>query len=472
MTEHANTNGGGKPANGAPRRRTIGLWMATALVVGNMIGSGVFLLPSSLAAAAGPVSLLGWVFTGAGAVLLALVFANLGRAFPAAGGPYAYAHRAFGDFVGFQTAWGYWIAVWAGNAAIAVAFVGYLGVLWPQVAKHQLLGALTGVALVWLLTATNILGARQSGQVQVVTTVLKFVPLAIVAIVGLFFIDSGNYTPFAPHGSGAAITSAATLTLWAFIGLESATVPADDVKDPRRTIPRATLIGTLAATAVYIVSTVAIMGIIPTDELARSTSPFADAAAVIFGGGWDKVIAVVALISTAGTLNGWILLQGQVPLAAARDGLFPRQFARLHGERQTPVFGLLVSSVLVSGLLLTNYTKGLVEAFTFVILLATLTALVPYAYSAAAQLMLLVNEPQAFRGRRLARDAAIAALAFAYSIWAIAGAGDDVIAKGFVLLLAGIPIYLWLSWRKRRAQLVAAVTLPTALVAPIRERSS
>jgi APA family basic amino acid/polyamine antiporter len=469
MNEHSNTNGRGAQSNGAPPRRTIGLWMATALVVGNMIGSGVFLLPSSLAAAAGPVSLLGWVFTGAGAVLLALVFANLGRAFPAAGGPYAYAHRAFGDFVGFQTAWGYWIAVWAGNAAIAVAFVGYLGVLWPQVSEHQLLGALTGVALVWLLTGTNILGARQSGQVQVVTTVLKFVPLAIVAIVGLFFIDGGNYTPFAPQGSGAGtLTAAATLTLWAFIGLESATVPADDVKDPRRTIPRATLIGTLAATAVYIVSTVAIMGIIPTGELARSTSPFADAAAVIFGGGWDKVIAVVALISTAGALNGWILLQGQVPLAAARDGLFPRQFARLHGERQTPVFGLVVSSVLVTGLLLTNYSKGLVGAFTFVILLATLTALVPYAYSAAAQVMLLVNEPEAFQGRRLARDAAIASLAFAYSIWAIAGAGQDVIAKGFVLLLAGIPIYLWLTWRKRRVQPPPTPTVPTHLPSPAR----
>src|ERR671916_1007973 len=463
MDAHSQTNGRSAQRNGAPPRRSIGLWTATALVVGNMIGSGVFLLPSSLAAAAGPVSLVGWVFTGAGAVLLALVFANLGRAFPAAGGPYAYAHRAFGDFVGFQTAWGYWIAVWAGNAAIAVAFVGYLGVLWPQVSEHQLLGALTGVALVWLLTVTNILGARQTGRVQVVTTVLKFVPLAIVAIVGLFFIDGGNYTPFAPQGSGAAITSAATLTLWAFIGLESATVPADDVKDPRRTIPRATLIGTLAATAVYIVSTVAIMGIIPTDVLAGSTSPFADAAAVIFGGGWDKVIAVVALISTAGALNGWILLQGQGPLAAPRDGLFPQRFARLHGERQTPAFGLVVSSVLVTTLLLTNYSKGLVGAFTFVILLATLTALVPYAYSAAAQVMLLVNDPQAFQGRRLARDASIASLAFAYAIWAIAGAGQDVIAKGFVLLLAGIPIYLWLQWRARRAQPASMPTIPTGL---------
>src|SRR3982751_1929860 len=150
-------------------KRSIGTRTATALVIGNMVGSGVFLLPAALASAAGPISILAWVFTGAGALLLGLVFARLGSAIPRSGGPYAYAQRAFGDFVGFQTAWGYWIAVWAGNAAIAVAFIGYLGVLWPQVAEHQLLGALTGVALVWLLTATNILGARQSGQIQLVT---------------------------------------------------------------------------------------------------------------------------------------------------------------------------------------------------------------------------------------------------------------------------------------------------------------
>jgi APA family basic amino acid/polyamine antiporter len=173
-------------------KRSMGLWMATALVVGNMIGSGIFLLPASLASTSGPISIFGWIFTGAGAMLLALVFANLGRALPRTGGPYAYAKRAFGDFVGFQTAWGYWIAVWAGNAAIAVAFVGYLAVFWPAVATHQLLGALTGIALIWFLTAINIMGARESGQVQLVTTVLKFVPLAIIGIVGLFFIKGGN----------------------------------------------------------------------------------------------------------------------------------------------------------------------------------------------------------------------------------------------------------------------------------------
>src|SRR5215213_5000984 len=160
------------PARGKPRlKRSMGLWMATALVVGNMIGSGVFLLPASPAGAAGPVSLLARVFTGAGALLLALVFANLGRALPRTGGPYAYARRAFGDFAGFQTAGGYWIAAWAGNAAIAVAFVGYLAVFWPDVATSNLLGALVGIGVIWLVTAITILAARETARVPLVTTI-------------------------------------------------------------------------------------------------------------------------------------------------------------------------------------------------------------------------------------------------------------------------------------------------------------
>ncbi len=442
-------------------KRSMGLWMATALVVGNMIGSGVFLLPASLADTAGPVSMLGWIFTGAGAILLALVFASLGRALPRTGGPYAYAKRAFGDFVGFWTAWGYWIAAWAGNAAIAVAFVGYLAVFWPQVGTENLLGALVGIGVIWIVTAINVLGARESGRVQVVTTVLKFVPLAVIGIVGLFFIDGGNYQPFSPHGTSIGLlSSTAALTLWAFIGLESATVPAEEVKDPERTIPRATILGTILATLVYIVATVAIMGIIPTGELAASTSPFADAAGQVFGGGWDKVIALVALVSTFGALNGWILIQGRVPMAAAEDGMFPAPFARVHGTRKTPVFGLVVSSILVTGLMLMNYTKGLVDAFTFVILLATLTTLVPYAFSAAAQMWLWLVEPEEFNPKHLVRDVVVAAFAFGYSVWAIAGAGDDIVTKGFLLLLSGIPVYIGMRWWQKRHAPVETVLPP------------
>jgi basic amino acid/polyamine antiporter, APA family len=441
-------------------KRSMGLWMATALVVGNMVGSGVFLLPASLADAAGPVSIIGWLFTGVGAMLLALVFARLGRTFPRTGGPYAYSRRAFGDFVGFQTAWGYWIAVWAGNAAIAVAFVGYLSVFWGQLNESSLLAALVGIAVVWFVTGINVLGIREGAAVQLVTSVLKFVPLALIGVIGLFFVDGSNLTPFAPHGTWSSISAAAPLTLWAFIGLEAATVVAGEVKDPERNIPRATVIGTLATTIVYIVCTVAIMGVVPQGDLAASSSPFALAATNMFGGSWDKVIALVALISTFGALNGWVLLQARVPLAAAEDGLFPQAFARVHGKGQTPVVGLVVSSVLVSGLMLTNYTKGLVDAFTFVILLATLTTLVPYAYSAAAQAYLYVTEPELFERKAFVRDMAIAALAFAYSVWAITGSGKDVIAKGFVLLLAGIPVYVGVRWWRARAAAGASATVP------------
>jgi len=446
------SNGAAGSSQGPRLKRTMGLWMATALVVGNMIGSGVFLLPASMADAAGPISIFGWLFTGAGAILLAYVFANLGRAYPRTGGPYAYARKAFGDFAGFWTAWGYWIAAWAGNAAIAVAFVGYAAVFWGDLGDNNLLAALVGIAVIWFITAINILGARQSGITQVVTTVLKFVPLAVIGLIGLFFIDGGNYEPFAPNGEGAAISSAAVLALWAFIGLESATVPAEEVKNPEKTIPRATMIGTAITALVYIVATVAIMGIIPASQLAQSTSPFADAAGQIFGGGWDKVIAAVAMVATFGALNGWILIQGRVPLAAARDGLFPKRFASVHGERGTPVFGLVVSSVLVTALMLMNYTKGLVDAFTFVILLATLTTLVPYAFSAAAQAYLYFADRESFVGRHMVRDTVVAGLAFAYSVWAMANAGDDVVTKGFILLMAGIPVYIAVKvWPQRKA---------------------
>jgi basic amino acid/polyamine antiporter, APA family len=444
------TTNGSAPA--APKlKRSMGLWMATALVVGNMIGSGIFLLPAALADTAGPISLFGWVFTGAGAILLALVFANLGRALPRTGGPYAYAKRAFGDFAGFWTAWGYWIAVWAGNAAIAVAFVSYLTVFWPGVGDHNLLAALVGIGLIWLLTGANILGARESGRIQLVTTILKFVPLAVIGLVGIFFIDGGNYEPFSPNGASLSLlSSTAALTLWAFIGLESATVPAEEVKDPERTIPRATIIGTVLATLLYLLATAAIMGILPTDQLAASASPFSDAAGEVFGGGWDKVIAAVALVSTFGALNGWIMLQGRVPMAAAEDGMFPAPFARVHGKRKTPVFGLVVSSILVTALMLMNYTKGLGDAFEFVILLATLTTLVPYAFSAAAQAWLWLVEGETFNPKHLVRDVVVATLAFAYSVWAIAGAGEDVVTKGFVLLLCGIPVYVGMRWWERR----------------------
>src|SRR5512132_2717743 len=204
------------PAPKPRLKRSIGLWMATALVIGNMVGSGIFTLPAALAGEAGPASILALAFTGVGAMLLALVFANLGRAYPQTGGPYAYARRAFGDFVGFQTAWAYWIAAWVGNAAIAVAFAGYLGVFWGDVGTSNWLAALVAVGAIWLFTIVNILGVRETGVAQVITTVIKFVPLAVIGIIGLFYIHGANFTPFTTASGGFDwhVNAAATLALW------------------------------------------------------------------------------------------------------------------------------------------------------------------------------------------------------------------------------------------------------------------
>jgi APA family basic amino acid/polyamine antiporter len=444
-------------------KRELGLWMATALVIGNMVGSGIFLLPSTLAGQAGPVSIIAWGFTGLGAMLLALVFARLGRAYPKTGGPYVYVHKAFGDFMGFWTAWSYWINAWVGNAAIAIAFAGYLVVFWPDASTYWV-ATLLAIALVWLLTFANIVGVREAGWIQLVTTVVKFVPLLLIGVVGLFFMHGSNFTPLTlSHGFDWGISSAALLTLWAFIGLESATVPAEEVKDPERTIPRATMIGTAATTVVYLVSSIALFGMIASSTLAKSTSPFAEGANVIFGGTWGgKAIAVVAMFSIFGVLNGWILLQGRVPLGAAKDGLFPKQFARVDEKRGTPAFGIIVSSLLITALLAVNFQQkgSIVQLFTDVIIIATLTALIPYAFASAAQIYLFITDRQSFSGVNLARYTVIAFLALAYSSWAIWGAGFKPVTEGFMLLLGGIPVFLWVKWRQSRELPDAAALEP------------
>src|SRR5512133_2318144 len=441
-------------------KRSMGLWMATALVVGNMVGSGIFTLPAALSGEAGPASIVALAFTGLGAMLVALVFANLGRAHPRTGGPYYFARKAFGDFVGFQTAWAYWIAAWVGNAAIAVAFAGYLAVFWGDLKTNNGLAALVAVGAIWLFTLVNILGARQTGVVQVITTVLKFVPLAVIGIVGLFYLHGGNFSPFttAQGGFDWHINAAATLALWAFIGLESATVPAEEVKDAEGTIPRATMLGTVATTLLYVVALVAIVGVLSPAVLGGSSAPFADAADAMWAGtflglAWGKWIALVAMAATLGALNGWILLTARVSLAAADDGLFPKPFARVHGERKTPVIGLVVSSVLVSALVLYNWNASFGQRFTDIVLLATWMTLIAYAYAAASEVILFFRERHLFSKVRLVRDTAVASLAFAYSVWAIWGSGEEWLAKGFMLLLFGIPVFVWMKWRQSRTPL-------------------
>lgn len=431
------------PAGGAHR---IGLWMAVALVMGNMIGSGIFLLPASLAAYGG-VGLFGWLVSAVGSILLALVFARMSRAHPVAGGPYAFTRLGFGDLAGFLVAWGYWVSVCCGNAAIALACVGYLEPFIPTLVREPVAAASLAAAAVWLLTAVNVSGIREAGQVQVATTVLKILPLLLV---GAAAFASFNPEPFAITEPdlrvvGAQLSTAAAMTFWAFGGLESATIPAGSVDDPQRTIPRATVVGTVLTAAIYIVSTIGVMSVVPIDLLRTSTAPFADAARA-FAGNWAAgLVAGGAAIACFGALNGWILISGQVPLAIAADGLFPRVFGAV-SRRGTPARGLIISSAFTTTLIALNASRGLVELFTFIILLGTLNALVPYVFSSLAGLLIDggARRPAGSPG------AWIAMLAFVYSIWMIGGAGTEVVYWGFLLLLSGLPVYVWVARQRSR----------------------
>lgn len=428
--------------------KKIGLWTSTSLVIGNMIGAGIFMMPAALAAYGG-ISIFGWILSAAGALLLAKVFSKLSVLVPNKnGGPYVYSRIGLGDFAGFLVAWGYWISIWVSNAAVAIAFVSAMSVFFPVLETNAIYAVLLGLGAIWLLTWVNSRGVRETGKLQVVTTLLKMIPLILVIIGGVFFFDINNFIPFNPSAETnlGAIAITGTMTLYAFLGIESATVPAGNVKNPEKTIPKATMLGTLVTTLIYILSTVVVMGMIPSDILSTSPAPFADAMEIMAGVWGRDLVAAGAAIAAFGALNGWILIQGQIPMATAKDDLFPRVF-RKENKKGVPALGMVIGSILTSMVMLMNYAGGLVEQFKFIVTLSVLAALIPYLFTTAAYVLILINKK--FGEQKWLLPIGLASLAFVYSFWAIYGAGNEAVFWGFLLLLAGIPFYVWMKFRNR-----------------------
>lgn len=436
----------------SPHARRFGLPIATCLVMGNIIGGGIFLLPASVAPF-GTISLVAFGVLTLGAIALALVFGRLAERNPQTGGPYVYARAAFGDFAGFLAAWSYWITTWVSNAALAVAAVGYLSVLFPAVGEHKWSMCLGALAVQWLPALANLAGTRYVGAVQLVATVLKFAPLLLVAVGGLFFFDPANLGPFQATDQSAvgAVSASAAILLFSYLGVESAAVSAGEVRDPERNVGRATILGTVGAATVYLLGTLAVFGLVAHDTLVSSSAPFTDAVNAMFGNTWGgTVVACAALISMAGALNGWTLLSAQTPYAAAKDGLFPKAFETK--KRGVPVVGVVVTVLLASALTLYNYTAGSEGVFEVLVLVTTFTATVPYLLSAAAQIYFLLSgrAGRVHRGR-LVRDACLACLAFAFSMWLVAGSGHAAVYQGVLFLFAGVPVFAVMSARKRHA---------------------
>jgi len=422
----------------ASGQRGLGFWALLALVIGNMVGSGIYVLPAQLAPL-GWNQFAGWGVTIVGALALGLVFAALGRRLPLAGGPYAYARAAFGPLAGFVAAWAYWVMSWVGNAAVAVAVVSALALIFPALGTTTGAPALLAVACVWIVTLVNIRGVRAAGRLQEWTVALKLLPLVLLILLALWFALSG--APRAPDPQVAftadKVAFAAGLTFWGFLGLEAATVPADKVEDAQRNIPRATLWGVALTGVIYLGISAAFAFYMPVEEAAASPAPVAAFLGRVFGPEVATAVALFAAISAFGTLNGWILVQAEMPWAMAKGGVFPQWFAA-EGRHGTPVRSHLVSSGLLTLITLMNYSRGMTDLFAFIASVSLAAGLVAYLMAALAALKLE-------RGNVLTLLAGLVAVAFFF--WAEWGLGTEAMGYAALLIAAGLPVY----WSVRSA---------------------
>lgn len=416
----------------------IGFWTCTALVVGNVIGLGIFILPASLAPY-GFNAMIGWLVTLAGCLALARVFAHLSRALPDADGPYGYVRNTLGELPAYMALWAYWVSVWLTNAALATGVVGYLTVVMPELGHIQ--PTLFALVLLWLFVAVNLLGVRMGGGVQVVTSALKLVPMAGIALLGawVLFTTPASYTahpPVTPLTLGN-VTAASTIALFAMLGIESASIPASRVDNPGRTIPRATMAGTLLAAVVYVIVSGVPMLLIPQAELANANAPFALLMERYMGAGVGRWLALFVVVSGLGCLNGWTLLMGELTRTMANNGVLPAVLGR-DNRQGAPAVALLVTGALASVMVWMSYSKSLVAAFTFITRVVTAANLPLYLCCSLALLMLWRRGDAPEAGRQ----AVVFGLAGAcYVVFAFIGSGREPFMLALGLMAAGLPLY-------------------------------
>lgn len=421
----------------------IGVYIATSLVVGTMIGSGIFMLPASLAAIGG-ISIFGWVFSGLGALLIAFLFARLSKLVKKSGGPYIYPREGLGPFAGFLSGWGYWVSTVVSVAAVAIAFTGYFLVFFPNLADIPGMNLVIPITATWLLTYLNSKGVKSGGRMQLITTILKIIPLIALVIGGAFLFKLSNFEPFNLTGKSDlyAIGISVSLTMFAFLGIESATIPAGNIKNPEKNVGRATVYGAVIVIIIYVAVCGVAIGVLGPEKLANSDAPMADAAFAIWGKTGKLLISFGALVSTLGAMNGLILLQAQLPRVMADDKFFPPVFNEL-SKRQFPLKGLIISSLLVSFFILSSQTGTLSQLFTKFILLSTFLNLITYLFSSMSEVLILIKQKNPGWKQKLIPAFVVSIPTFAFAVWAVYGSGMETVFFGFIALILGTPFYVY-----------------------------
>ncbi|WP_163182984.1 amino acid permease [Neobacillus sedimentimangrovi] len=447
----------------------LGFWVLTALVVGNMVGSGIFMLPSSLSEAASPAGVLfAWLFTGFGVLMTALVFGNLAVRKPSlTGGPQIYAKELFpanskaSIFSGFMSTWGYWIGSVAGNVATITTFASYLSTFFPILTSEAEWFSVGGFTLkvgngltfivcsvlLWGVHFIIVRGMEEAGKLNVAVTAAKVAGFALFIVIGLFAFDKSNILPMtAPRfdeagqsiGLMSQLKNAAVITLWAFIGVESAMVFASRARK-QTDVKKATILGLFIALGIYVGISVLVMGILDQKTLIHSEKPLIDAIETVIGPIGGQILAVLGLISLFGSTIGWIMLSAEVPYQATKQGLFLPVFQK-ENKKGMPIFSLNISNGLAQVLIFSTVSNSISDAFDFVIIIATLAYLVPYLISSVYQLKLvLTGETYKDLSSRIS-DGIIGLLATIYSIWVIVAGTADIktFSYGMILLASGI----------------------------------
>lgn len=421
-------------------RKKFGFWLATALVVGNIIGSAIFMLPAGLAPY-GWNAVSAWIITFAGALCLAWVFAEMARHLPTAGGNYGFMRLGVGEVWAFVGAWGYLVSVWAANAGITIAGISYLTRLVPKLAVAPGGSTISALAAIMLLTWVNLRGLQSAGAVQLLSSIVKLLPFVAVIGLTIWRLFHGGWALLPPIHEGSftfvGASGAVGLTLYAMLGLESAATPADVVENPERNVPLATMAGTGLSAIVSIIATCAVALMLPADVVANSKAPVSDFIAVSWGDIAGGFVAVCAVVSCFGCLNGWLLIGGELPASMADAGTLPPWFGKRNAAG-APTNSVLLGAVVTSLLTLMAYTKSGAGAYNFAILIATATNLVMYILCALAVVRFM-------RDGRVPRTVALmicTVVALAFTAWAMYGSGIESLAWGSVLIVAGWPVYL------------------------------
>ncbi len=418
--------------------KKIGFWSVTSLVVGSQLGSGILLLPASLAPF-GAIGLASWGITATGALCLALIFARLCAANPKPGGPHTYVEAAFGRTTAFYVAWTYWVISWMSSAAVLIAIVGYLSPLLGVM--DPLTNVFLEIAILLFITWLNLMGVRAAGSVEFIFTLFKILPLLIIPCVGLWHLHPEHFTPFNPTMQSplSVLHATALLTLWGFIGLESATTPTESVFNPAKTIPKAIVAGTAIVALVNIVNSFVMMGMIPADVLSHSKAPFTTAAGLLFGGNWSLIISGIAAIVCLGTLNAWVLTSGQIALGAAYDHHFPKLFSRKN-QRGAPVWSLMISSLGVIPLLILTMNVDLIHQVNAVIDISVTAFLLVYLLCALSYFKIFLTKRSLFSDKK---GWIIGMTALVFCVWELWSSGIKMVSMAGLITLSGVPIYYW-----------------------------